>query len=74
MAKWMNGVPVPGAWTRAYNDGSSANVELTRAGHWRAVALASNGDQIKSAACASLDDAKITAIQFHLEARRAGER
>ena len=47
MAKWMNGVPVPGAWTRAYNDGSSANVELTRAGHWRAVALASNGDQIK---------------------------
>ncbi len=74
MAKWLNGVPVPGVWTKAYNDGSSANAELTKAGHWRAVALTSNGTVFNSAVCADLADAKITAITFHLEDSRKEKR
>lgn len=69
MAKWINGVPVPGAWTRAYKDGWSANAELTSAGHWRAVVMSPAFEVTRSIACADLADAKRTAIQYAQEDR-----
>lgn len=70
MAKWMNGVPVPGVWTRSYNNGWSANCELTTAGHWRAVVMDQGMKEVTSAACVDLADAKNTAIILYGESRR----
>ena len=66
MTKWMNGVPVPGVWTRAYKNGWSANVEMTKAGHYRAVVLNAQFREVGSIACASLEDAKSEAIALRL--------